>query len=285
MESLHRSLKKALDWNLIWEKRDIRVDGWPLTSSPWPTIIICLVYVYLVKVLGPKFMNNREPYNLKKVLMLYNAFQILLSTYIFIQGLRAGWGGDYSFLCEPVDFSDDPKALLMLHCVWVYYLSKFSEFLDTFFFIARKKFRQVSLLHVYHHGIMPINAWLGVRFLPGGHGTFFGLLNTFVHILMYTYYLLAGLGPRFEKYLWWKKYLTGLQMIQFVLALVHSCLLFTQEDCAYPVEFAYLICFQAVIFLILFSHFYFVTYIKPTKKINKKEGVDENSNTEAKKND
>jgi len=39
------------------------------------------------------------------------------------------------------------------------------------------------------------------------------MLNTFVHIIMYSYYLLSAFGPRFQKYLWWKKYLTVLQMV------------------------------------------------------------------------
>jgi hypothetical protein len=47
----------------------------------------------------------------------------------------------------------------------------------------------------------------------GGHSTFFGFINTFVHIVMYTYYLLAALGPHYQKYLWWKKYLTTFQMV------------------------------------------------------------------------
>jgi hypothetical protein len=55
--------------------------------------------------------------------------------------------------------------------------------------------------------------WFGVKFTPGGHSTFFGLLNTAVHIVMYTYYLFAAMGPQYQKYLWWKKYLTGLQMV------------------------------------------------------------------------
>lgn len=42
----------------------------------------------------------------------------------------------------------------------------------------------------------------------GGHSSFFGFLNTFVHIIMYTYYMLAAMGPKVQKYLWWKKYLT-----------------------------------------------------------------------------
>lgn len=77
----------------------------------------------------------------------------------------------------------------------------------------RKKYDHVSTLHVIHHGVMPMSVWFGVKFTPGGHSTFFGLLNTFVHIIMYTYYMLAAMGPSLKKYLWWKKYLTALQMV------------------------------------------------------------------------
>jgi elongation of very long chain fatty acids protein 7 len=30
---------------------------------------------------------------------------------------------------------------------------------------------------------------------------------------MYSYYLLAALGPEVQKYLWWKKHITTLQMV------------------------------------------------------------------------
>jgi phosphatidylglycerophosphate synthase len=46
------------------------------------------------------------------------------------------------------------------------------------------------------------------------------MINTFVHIIMYTYYMLAAMGPRFQKYLWWKKYLTVLQMVGLLLVVV-----------------------------------------------------------------
>jgi hypothetical protein len=48
----------------------------------------------------------------------------------------------------------------------------------------------------------------------GGHGTLLGVINSFVHIIMYSYYLLAALGPSVQKYLWWKKYLTSLQLVR-----------------------------------------------------------------------
>lgn len=47
----------------------------------------------------------------------------------------------------------------------------------------------------------------------GGHSTFFALLNTFVHVVMYFYYMVAAMGPEYQKYIWWKKYLTAFQMV------------------------------------------------------------------------
>jgi hypothetical protein len=45
----------------------------------------------------------------------------------------------------------------MTHFCWWYYFSKFTEFFDTFFFVLRKRYDQVSTLHVIHHGIMPFS--------------------------------------------------------------------------------------------------------------------------------
>lgn len=60
-----------------------------------------------------------------------------------------------------------------------------------------------------------------ISFVVGGHSTFFGLLNTFVHIIMYSYYLFSALGQPFHRYVWWKKYVTALQMVRSV-AFIHS---------------------------------------------------------------
>ena len=53
-------------------------------------------------------------------------------------------------VCQPVEQGSEPgsPAMRMVAVVYVYFLSKFVEFIDTFFFVARKKFNQVSVLHV-----------------------------------------------------------------------------------------------------------------------------------------
>lgn len=48
-------------------------------------------------------------------------------------------------------------------------------------------------------------------------GTFHALLNCVVHVFMYSYYGLTALGPSYQKYLWWKKYLTTIQLVCQVL--------------------------------------------------------------------
>ena len=59
----------------IWDRRDIRVDDWPLMSSPLPTLLLCSAYFYIVKIWGPQFMRDRKPYELKNTLIAYNVVQ------------------------------------------------------------------------------------------------------------------------------------------------------------------------------------------------------------------
>ncbi|KAK9731320.1 GNS1/SUR4 family [Popillia japonica] len=161
---------------------------------------------------------------------------------------------------------------LMANAVWWFYIAKLTELLDTVFFVLRKKNNQISFLHMYHHFMMPICAWIGVKFLPGGHGTLLGVINAFVHIWMYTYYLISSLGPQYNKYLWWKKHLTELQMIQFCIIFIHqSQAVFRQ--CSYPKPITILLATQAAFFFYLFGKFYLKTYTTLLKK-----SVAENNN-------
>lgn len=83
----------------------------------------------------------------------------------------------------------------MVNVCWLFYFTKFIELLDTVsppsisemepshttsvshlsvslifcqvFFVLRKKYNQVTFLHVFHHGVMPASWWWGVKFVPG----------------------------------------------------------------------------------------------------------------------
>lgn len=49
------------------------------------------------------------------------------------------------------------------------------------FFVMRKKDNQISLLHLYHHSLTPIETWICVKFIAGIFFFFLELLlNTTV---------------------------------------------------------------------------------------------------------
>ena len=108
---------------------------------------------------------------------------------------------------------------------------------------------------------MPIYGYVMVRWLPGGHETFGGTLNSLIHVFMYSYYFLASLGPQMQKYLWWKKYLTGLQMIQFVIVFTRSLIVITGiVECGFPRFFSLISASITVLFFVMFMQFYRDTY-------------------------
>ncbi|VDP92252.1 unnamed protein product [Echinostoma caproni] len=98
--------------------------------------------------------------------------------------------------------------------LWLFHISKLIECLDTVFFILSGKLRLVTWLHVYHHSTMIPYTWVLAKWIPGSQAFNLVLTNGSVHVVMYTYYALAALGPAWRKYLWWKRYLTILQMVR-----------------------------------------------------------------------
>ena len=81
---------------------------------------------------------------------------------------------------------------------------------------------------------------------------------------MYTYYGLAALGPQFQKYLFWKRYITTIQLTQFVLVFLH-CIKTFLDGCEKQSIFLYINVFHALVFFYLFSTFYRQSY---NKKMN-----------------
>lgn len=96
--------------------------------------------------------------------------------------------------------------------MYYYFLAKISELLDTVLFVLRKKERQISFLHVYHHTLMVVVTWTALKYEPSVHLLVPGVVNSFIHVLMYIYYGLSAFS-RMAKYLWWKKYITTLQLV------------------------------------------------------------------------
>lgn len=249
--------------------KDPIVDTWPLMGSPGP--MLCIVGLYLIFVLkaGPKMMEKRPAFQLNTVMILYNAFQVLFSIWLTTLALNVEFKYLFTFHgCGyhiPIpDAEMKHKQAAILRGAWWYFFAKIIELLDTVFFILRKKQNQVTFLHVYHHSTTAIFSWCYLKLLPGEQGIVVGFLNSVVHIIMYSYYFIAALGSKYRKYLWWKKYMTWVQLLQFGIMLFYLILTLA-IDCRLPKALTYFFATNVIIFLYLFSDFYRKAYkIKTT---------------------
>lgn len=255
------SFMAALADELILD-RDPRTANWFLGGNRLFLASLFMAYVYVVKIGGPRFMKGRKPYDgIKPVVIIYNACMVVLNACFMTAFLsRTYMGGGYSLFCQGIDYeARDHITMSLLNLMWWYSLVRIADFLDTLFFVLRKKDSHVSFLHVAHHIIVVYNGCYGVGYGPDGQAALSVILNCFVHVIMYTYYLLSLLGPTVQKHLWWKRYLTQVQVVQFCIIFVHMLIpLF--YNCGYPRPHIYVLVGEAVFFFTMFLRFYFNAY-------------------------
>ncbi|KAK5647178.1 hypothetical protein RI129_002070 [Pyrocoelia pectoralis] len=248
---------------LIKECSDPRVYDWPFMANPWKLLGLLSVYLYLVYVSLPSYMSDKKPYNLKGFIACYNIFQVLACSIIIYGMATSGWTTHYRIIgCEPVDFSNNPMAIRMASFMWWNMMLKIVELVETILFVLRKKTNQVSFLHVYHHVSTLTMAWLVGKYFPGGLLTFTPMINSLVHIFMYTYYFLSSLGPKMQKKLEWvKPKLTIIQLVQLVIIILQTMQLFL-PGCGIHNAVGYIFVPNVVINVIFFVKFYTKSYLK-----------------------
>lgn len=158
----------------------------------------------------------------------------------------------------------DTVSLALWHAV----IDRIIDLFDTVFFVLRKKQSHVTFLHVYHHISVVAILWTASKYFQGLEFGIVGLVNIFVHMIMYFYYLVAALGPRFKKYLWWKRYLTSMQITQFVVVLLYMTASLWLA-CDFKNYVVYVIMAESIINLVLFMNFYMKAYKKDVSKAMK----------------
>ncbi|XP_025425486.1 elongation of very long chain fatty acids protein 1-like [Sipha flava] len=252
-------------WGWVERNTDPRIKDLWLMGSIWPITFIVIIYLYFVLKIGPELMRYRNPFNIDRIVLVYNAVQVFLSFYVVKEIFKVLWLQDeYRFFCVEVTKTDDDLAKKQIFLVWMALMIKLLDLLDTIFFVLRKKQNQVTFLHVYHHAMVVTLGWVCCNFFPGGQVAFFGTVNGMVHVVMYSYYFLTLLNPEYKK-AWWKKYLTLLQLIQFVVTGIHALISLFEPNCDFPRIILMVAIPQDIFMFILFWDFYKKSYINTNK--------------------
>lgn len=173
------SLENATaSWNdFFYAKADPRIRDNLFMGSPLPTLIICFSYLYVVKKVLPDYMENRKPFNTRRIMLANNLWLFLASIYFFYQASSLAWLATYNWRCEPLDTSTSPAAIAIVNLCWQFFLFKFTYMCETCIHLLGKRDDFVTKYHVVHHFTLPMTCWIITNYLPGGHATFFGWLN------------------------------------------------------------------------------------------------------------
>lgn len=202
----------------------------------------------------------------KPLMLAYNAAQVLLCGWmmaaVLVEAHAAGVAVSLSTLvCNPFR----PAATGIARVLWVFYLSKILDFLDTVFFVVRGKWEQMSFLHVYHHFSIFLTYWLVTAVGYDGDVYYTVVANSFVHLVMYGYYFLSIIFPRegaggarggvgaLVSFV--GKYVTQLQMFQFVTMNAQAVYILA-NNCAYPHPVTYFYLVYILSLFGLFAQFY-----------------------------
>ncbi|XP_027201187.2 very long chain fatty acid elongase 7-like [Dermatophagoides pteronyssinus] len=239
---------------------------WICMNGPTRIIMIIIGYLYFCLSLGPSLMMNRKPFELRRIMLCYNIITVVLNLYFFLQSLYYLKFGirlfDFKFPDHNNITVNDIEQITLIH---FYLWTKLFDLFDTIFFVLRKKYNQISGLHLYHHSIVPLLGYCAFCIAPTAPCLgIFPFFNTIIHCIMYSYYALAALGPRLQPYLWWKRYITQLQLAQFVIYGLYLIPFFKYQQ-GYPIKFwRFIAAPQPIIFFYLFYRFYKQSYTTTT---------------------
>ncbi|ORX35482.1 ELO family [Kockovaella imperatae] len=188
---------------------------WVSGTSPLSTqkAVVAAIGTYLLVIFGGReIMRSRSAYKLTPLFQAHNLFLTAISALIL--GLMVEEiiplylkHGFYWSICNTTAFTPRLITYYMLN-----YYVKYIELIDTVFLVLKKK--PLAFLHVFHHAATAI---LCFTQLEGETSVQWVVitLNLTVHVIMYYYYYATAGGAK----IWWKKYLTTMQITQFVIDL------------------------------------------------------------------
>lgn len=182
----------------------------PLSTQ---TGVFSALALYLVTIFSIReYMKDKPP---KKLTALFQLHNLILSSgsalllALMIEEVFPIWWNNNLFhaMCSVEAWTPRLEFYYIIN-----YYFKYLELFDTVFLAIKKK--PLAFLHVFHHSA---TALLCYSQLNGKTSVSWVVisLNLAVHVLMYYYYFATAGGAR----IWWKKYLTTMQIVQFVIDL------------------------------------------------------------------
>ncbi|KAI6660440.1 Elongation of very long chain fatty acids protein 2 [Oopsacas minuta] len=231
-----------MDTQLRVLKNFYNLSSFPIFAGYLLILPVSLIWVRLV----PKI-------HLKWTLVIYNIVCVLISIVCTVIGFK-------EFLTEGSVFELVEVRGLLKQIYYLYFLSKILELLDTVFMVLRHNLHQMSFLHIFHHSTMVLLGDYSYSLSPWKPMSIVIFMNSFVHIWMYSYYAISVVKKVDNS---WKRVITHLQLVQFVICLTFSIPGYMYHGfCVYSVLYP-------LSMILLFGNFYYHAFVKKRHRIKR----------------
>lgn len=245
------------DFEKTFDVRKVQVELSRLWYAPYLACLVYLVGLYA----GQEVMKRRSPFNLRRLLILWN---VALCVFSVIGAIRVlpemshvikEYGLTFS-VCDPSGFIHN-RVFATWNCFFT--MSKFFELLDTLFLVLTK--RPVIFLHYFHHAATLVVSYHGFTELIA-ISRWFVNMNYLVHSVMYAYYALKAAGVKIPR--WIAMPITVSQILQMILGTLVSfyawAVLWSGQQCAisFPLCTAFVALYSYYFYL--FSKFFVASY-------------------------
>eukprot|EP00471_Norrisiella_sphaerica_P003874 CAMPEP_0184479138 /NCGR_PEP_ID=MMETSP0113_2-20130426/976_1 /TAXON_ID=91329 /ORGANISM="Norrisiella sphaerica, Strain BC52" /LENGTH=305 /DNA_ID=CAMNT_0026857149 /DNA_START=200 /DNA_END=1117 /DNA_ORIENTATION=+ len=259
------------NFKLTHGESDTRMLSW------WPYFVTASIGYQLLITLGVKFMQNRPPSPLGKLLPLWSLIAWAFSFIATVRLASAVWehiqrneGSLYKTSLRYCDGVDELIESTVHKLSWVEFFcySKPLEFIDTIFLVLKKK--PVIRLHWIHHQLTMWYAWLCLV-LFASPGIIFALINAFVHTVMYCWYFYASIKYKPASF---AIMVTSIQNIQMLAGVFVPLYFFSiRSHCDIPDVYWFVTAAMYSLYVYLFGTLFVQKYIvaKACPKKKKKE--------------
>lgn len=224
--------------------------------------IIYMIYVEIAKRILPTENSSNKRF-IKNIRLVHNLGLSLASLLLFIAIIYSAYeSGKFNSINAALcgRFNNEYLAYSI---GWLFYLSKYWEWLDTAFLIIAKK--EITWLQYTHHMSTAILVYCNISPILSSASLIACFTNTFVHIFMYLYF--AYPKGIFYKYRQW---ITVIQIIQHIACLSGFIYIYFHLDDCYTTHIGiYMALMLYFMYLSFFLIFYIVQYVlrKDKKKL------------------
>ncbi|EPY31409.1 elongation of very long chain fatty acids protein 4 [Strigomonas culicis] len=210
--------------------------------------------------------------NYKMLGLFHNYLLHMLSLYMSVGLCVSARAAGYSLWNNAAGTTE--KEWRIAKFIWVFYISKIPEWMDTVLMELKQNYHQVSFLHVYHHITIFVIWWFACWMAPGGEAYYSAMVNSSVHVVMYGYYFLTMIfstGAIRNFLSNFKFIITKGQMTQFAfncLQSVYDLIIVPRGQLKYSAGLLQLLFWYMISLLALFGNF-LITGQKKHKKVQK----------------